>query len=385
MDNRPQVFINFRGKDLRLTFVPYLKHHLKQSNVNVFTDADALGEPLKNLLNHIRNSKIVIVIFSISYLESKWCLNELVEIRKCLKSKKLDFVIPIFYKVRASHVKDQTGDFGNKFLDLQKKHPHLRIMRWKRALRFVAKQIGLAYANESSISELDFIKNIVEVVTIILNRIALKEKNNETNNTPEASTTVQGQASNLIVVDVNHLNKLLHLSKTSEALNLERSFVRGFMFGFACQDLISSMQIGNSFEITPPANSLQSPMNLQSLDVQVNESVEKAINLLAFHMMSEQTHPALIFSNWDKLDHDTKNNILYSAAKKSQILKVYDEGVDLKPFLSRNITPFSELPAWDKTLQPKVPQDWPQRGHKRAISYHDIRDHAYLLPCKLMS
>ncbi|ESQ54999.1 hypothetical protein EUTSA_v10026755mg [Eutrema salsugineum] len=189
MDNRPQVFINFRGEDLRLTFVPHLKHHLKESNVNVFTDADAAGEPLKNLFNHIRNSRIVIVIFSISYLESKWCLDELVEIRRCLKSKKLDFVIPIFFKVRASHVKEQSGDFGSKFLALQKKHPRLRIMRWKRALRFVAKQIGLAYAaKESSITELDFIKNIVQVVTILGDRIALKDNNNKTNITPQAST-----------------------------------------------------------------------------------------------------------------------------------------------------------------------------------------------------
>lgn len=73
MENKPRVFINFRGKDLRLTFVPHLKYHLKHNNVNVFTDDDLTGKPLENLLKYIKKSRIVIVIFSISYLESKWC------------------------------------------------------------------------------------------------------------------------------------------------------------------------------------------------------------------------------------------------------------------------------------------------------------------------
>ncbi|KAF8077327.1 hypothetical protein N665_1046s0015, partial [Sinapis alba] len=81
------------------------------------------------------------------YLESRWCLDELAEIRNCLLRKQLDFVIPIFYKVKTSHVEKQTGDFGKPFPSLQKKHPHphLRVLRWKKALKFVAKSIGLSY------------------------------------------------------------------------------------------------------------------------------------------------------------------------------------------------------------------------------------------------
>lgn len=139
------MFISYRGKDLRLTLVPHIKHHLKDSNVNVFTDSNAAGEQLKELFNHIKNSRIVIVIFSISYLESRWCLDELAEIRNCLLRKQLDFVLPIFYKVKTSHVEKQSGDFGKPFPSLQKKHPRLRVLRWKKALKFVAKSIGLSY------------------------------------------------------------------------------------------------------------------------------------------------------------------------------------------------------------------------------------------------
>ncbi|KAJ4899652.1 Uncharacterized protein Rs2_13603 [Raphanus sativus] len=150
---------------------------------------------------------------------------------------------------------------------------------------------------------------------------------------------MQGEASNQTVLDVNQLNELLHLSKTKapEAVNLDRFFRTGFMLGFAWKDLIWTMQGGHGYEVSPRANSLQFHMNIQSLNTQGNESLEKAINLLALHMMCEQENPAAIFSNWDKLDHYTKTIIIYSARKKCYMLMAYTEGVDLKSFLSSNI------------------------------------------------
>lgn len=129
------------------------------------------------------------------------------------------------------------------------------------------------------------------------------------------------------MLDVNQLNELLHLSETKapEAVNLDRFFRTGFMFGFAWKDLIWTMQGGNGFEISPHANSLQFHMNIQSLNTQENESLEKAINLFALHMMCEQANPAVIFSNWDKLDQYTKTIIIYSARKKCYMLMAYTE------------------------------------------------------------
>ncbi|KAF8077328.1 hypothetical protein N665_1046s0016 [Sinapis alba] len=248
--NRPQVFINFRGKDERQKLLPHLKHHLKGSNVNVFTDDDAVGEPLVNLFKHIRRSRIVIVIFSINYLESEWCLDELVEIMKCLETEKLDFAIPIFYKVKTSHVKKQSGEFGKRFVDLQKKHRNSRVNTWKKALRFVATYIGLTYQKGSSISELDFIKMIVERVDLTLTKIASKDNNNKTE-------IYMGESSNL--TDVHHLNKMLHSLTTLETGNLDRSYLQGFMFGSAWKDVINSLtqSSNNSFRTSQPANPLQ--------------------------------------------------------------------------------------------------------------------------------
>lgn len=142
---RPQVFINFRGKDERHKLSPHLKHHLERRNVKVFTDEEATGELVENLFKHIRISQIVIVIFSINYLESRWCLDELVEVQKYLETEKLAFVIPIFYKVEPSHVKKQSGKFGARFTSLKENYRKSRIKKWKKALRFVAKSIGLTY------------------------------------------------------------------------------------------------------------------------------------------------------------------------------------------------------------------------------------------------
>ncbi|KAL0727206.1 hypothetical protein Bca4012_023299 [Brassica carinata] len=247
--NRPQVFINFRGKDVRKKLLPHLKHHLKDRNVNVFTDDDAFGEQVEKIFKYIKRSRIVIVIFSINYLESHWCLDELVEIKKCLECEKLDFAIPIFYKVETSHVKKLSGKFGKKFVALQEKYRKSKVNRWKKALRYVAKSIGLAYEKGSSISELDFIKKIVERVDFTLTKIASKDKNS-----PETS---KGEASNL--TDVHHLNEMIHSSRTLEALQLERSYYQGFMVGSAWKDaVISSMHSSSpSFRISHPGNPLQ--------------------------------------------------------------------------------------------------------------------------------
>lgn len=175
------------------------------------------------------------------------------------------------------------------------------------------------------------------------------------------------------------------------------------------------MQSSNSFEISPPTNSLQFHMNIQSFDAQGNESIEKAINLLALHMMIGQTHPALIFSrtvagkNLIMTPKTISSTLQQKNARCSrltmrslsvfcflEIFSVFDtyaamsmgvtiQGVELKPFLPRNITSSVQVPTWDKMLEPKVPRDWPHPGHKRAISYHDNREQFYPLPCKLMS
>lgn len=134
--------------------------------------------------------------------------------------------------------------------------------------------------------------------------------------------SLQGEASNSVLVNVKkeHVN----LSNSPEALiNLERSYLQGFISGSAWRDgVISSMQSSNSFRAGPDC--LRFNNNLWRFEVLRNESLDKAIDWLALHMTSDQTPPRLIFSNWDNLELVTKNYIINSAQNKSQMPKSYD-------------------------------------------------------------
>ncbi|KAL6203997.1 hypothetical protein ACLB2K_021267 [Fragaria x ananassa] len=124
--------LSFRGEDTRNTFTGHLYSNLVQKGINTFID-DGLkrGEEISSsLLKAIEESKISVIVFSENYASSKWCLEELVKIMQCNESKK-QIVYPVFYKVDPSHVRNQTGSFGQALAhhdDLKK------VARWKTAL-----------------------------------------------------------------------------------------------------------------------------------------------------------------------------------------------------------------------------------------------------------
>ena len=86
---------------------------------------------------------ISIVIFSKGYASSRWCLNELVKI---LESKKKygQIVVPIFYRVDPSDVRNQTGTFGNSFSKLEERFKEKidMLQTWRIAMREAASLSG---------------------------------------------------------------------------------------------------------------------------------------------------------------------------------------------------------------------------------------------------
>ena len=63
------------------------------------------------LVKAIEELKFAIVIFSINYAFSTWCLDELVHIVRCREEKGME-VLPIFYHVDPSDVREQIGTFA---------------------------------------------------------------------------------------------------------------------------------------------------------------------------------------------------------------------------------------------------------------------------------
>ncbi|KAK9938938.1 hypothetical protein M0R45_015649 [Rubus argutus] len=130
------VFIKFIGEDTRKIFVGHLYRALEQKAIHTFIDSEELrkGNDLSTLLHAIDDSRLSIVVLSKNYASSTWCLKELVIILECMDAQK-QIVVPVFYEVDPSHVRNLRGSFAEAFA----KHDHSKaekeeVSSWKTAL-----------------------------------------------------------------------------------------------------------------------------------------------------------------------------------------------------------------------------------------------------------
>ncbi|XP_031371698.1 uncharacterized protein LOC116187207 [Punica granatum] len=144
------VFLSFRGSDVRLGIADVLYHGLTNAGVRVFLDNEGLvrGDLLPDaLLQGIKRSRISIPIFSKNYASSRFCLEEVVGMLEC-REREGHMVIPIFYDVDPSDVRNQTGIIGKSFAGHEKRgvDPD-RIQTWRQALQEVVSLKGLEVLN----------------------------------------------------------------------------------------------------------------------------------------------------------------------------------------------------------------------------------------------
>lgn len=152
------VFLSFRGEDTRKTFTDHLYNALKQAGINTFRDDDALerGRLLKpELEKAIHESAISLVVFSKSYASSKWCLDEVLMImEQHERSHPKREVVPVFYNVDPTDVRNQTGCFEEAFngyddiikeeTDLLKKNEWLEMVTaWRYSLNKAGSLTGM--------------------------------------------------------------------------------------------------------------------------------------------------------------------------------------------------------------------------------------------------
>ena len=140
------VFLSFRGEDTRNGFTGHLCKALCDNGIYTFIDDDLQrGEEIsEELLKTIERSMISVVVFSENYAESHWCLDELVKIMQCRTNGQL--VVPIFYKVDPSEVRNQRGNFGAALTKLEEKFKN-KSQSWRSALRKAASLSGWHYDN----------------------------------------------------------------------------------------------------------------------------------------------------------------------------------------------------------------------------------------------
>ena len=139
------VFLSFRGEDTRFGFISHLYAALHKNSIHTFID-DKLprGEEISiELLKTIENSMMSIIVFSENYASSKWCLDELAKIVECKKKDQL--VLPVFYNIDPSEVRNQKGKFGEALSKHEEKLKYYKVQSWREALFVVANISGWHY------------------------------------------------------------------------------------------------------------------------------------------------------------------------------------------------------------------------------------------------
>ncbi|KAJ6855731.1 disease resistance protein RPV1-like [Populus alba x Populus x berolinensis] len=116
------VFLSFRGEDTRVGFTSHLHAALNRKQILTFIDYQLVrGDEISaSLLRTIEEAKLSVIVFSANYASSKWCLEELAKIFERRKNNG-QIVIPVFYQVDPSHVRNQAGSFGDALARLIKK------------------------------------------------------------------------------------------------------------------------------------------------------------------------------------------------------------------------------------------------------------------------
>ncbi|XP_037493773.1 disease resistance protein RPV1 isoform X2 [Jatropha curcas] len=168
-----EVFINFRGKDIRDGFLSFLFESLKQKGIDTFKDENLQkgAEITPALKRTIQESYISIVIFSENYADSPWCLDELVVINEC-RERSGQIVLPVFYRIDPTDVQELTGPFAKALARLLQDHSDSsrNFVGWCHALKTISNDLSGWVSNEIKNDRL-LVERIVDCVWEILSHM----------------------------------------------------------------------------------------------------------------------------------------------------------------------------------------------------------------------
>ncbi|PWA67610.1 NB-ARC domains-containing protein [Artemisia annua] len=157
------VFVSFRGEDIRKSFMDHLFNDFKQKGIHAFRDDNDLlrGEYISpQLYKAIEESRFLIVIFSKNYTSSTWCLRELVKILECKKIENPKHEVRIiFYDAKPDVVRKQKRSYAEAFAKHQISNIP-EVDNWKEALSMAANLSGWDLQDMTNGFESKFINSI---------------------------------------------------------------------------------------------------------------------------------------------------------------------------------------------------------------------------------
>nr|AGV40512.1 hypothetical protein [Phaseolus vulgaris] len=161
------VFVSFRGPDVREGFLSHLIDALSLNQISSFLDYNIpKGHQISDaLLRAIEVSSIYLIIFSENYASSSWCLSELAKIVE--GSRKYGHILlPIFYKVDPSDVRHQRGSYGEAFVAHEKQYNLTTVQTWRFALKESANVAG--FDSSTFRNDAKLVKEIVTYVSLLV-------------------------------------------------------------------------------------------------------------------------------------------------------------------------------------------------------------------------
>ncbi|XP_039157811.1 disease resistance protein RUN1 [Eucalyptus grandis] len=163
------VFLSFKGVELRHNFVGHIYQALIQNGIHTFRDSEELkkGDQISPMLMEaIEESHIAIIVFSEDYASSKWCLEEVAKIMECKEQRNLT-VLSVFYKVEPREMRKGRMSY-QRALDKHKSkfgEDSEKVKRWEKALS------SAGYLSGWLLNDGDESKYIQDIVKWISNHV----------------------------------------------------------------------------------------------------------------------------------------------------------------------------------------------------------------------
>ncbi|XP_052108781.1 uncharacterized protein LOC107462388 isoform X2 [Arachis duranensis] len=163
--NKYDVFLSLRRTHTPYTFIDYLYHYLTKKGFSTFTSEEETerGDSIPSQdLQVIKDSRILIVVFTRDYADSTCSLEEMATIVDCHRELN-QTVIPVFCGVDRRDVQRQTGPYEKAFVSYTKefKQDPLKVQKWREALKYMT---NLQDISLKDWSEIEAIGNIIQIV-----------------------------------------------------------------------------------------------------------------------------------------------------------------------------------------------------------------------------
>ncbi|KAH1058390.1 hypothetical protein GYH30_002792 [Glycine max] len=218
-----EVFINFRSEDTRKTFTSHLNGALERVDIKTYVDNNNLerGEEIPTtLVRAIEEAKLSVIVFSKNYADSKWCLDELLKILECGRTKR-HIIVPVFYDIDLSDVRNQRGSYAEAFVNHERNFDEKKVLEWKNGLVEAANYAGWDCYNEVTRTEYEIVEDFTKDVLEKLNRTNVSDLDRQITKM-EQLAELQRQFYESISTFENMLNRDATIQRVTE-LKMERS------------------------------------------------------------------------------------------------------------------------------------------------------------------